>query len=135
MKNTLYALVTIVALATSASAQSNVTTITGWDSQLFPSYLIATATVKPTNEDPTLLGDPNGQLGATIEANKNGAEVKVTITCDEFLEPSHFTGTLAQAGTPIKSSPKFATATTTEQESPSHSGNREYSCRSRFQGG
>jgi hypothetical protein len=77
-----------------------VTPITGWENQLFPSYLISTATLKIAEPpaDQHLLGDPFGVLGVEIEAPADNTPVTVTISCDEYLEPSAFAGVLPSQG-------------------------------------
>ena len=74
----------------------------GWNGHLFPSFIIATATVKPPEsgeeDDGNVLGDPVGLLGVTIEADEDEQEVTVTIQCDAIMEPSSITCTLPEAG-------------------------------------
>jgi hypothetical protein len=77
------------------------TPIAGWDRQLFPSYAVATATLRTDEEaeaDETELGDVRGLLGVVIEAPEDDTPVKVTIECGDIMEPSTFTGTLAAEG-------------------------------------
>lgn len=88
------------ALGIASPLAAQVTPITGWENQLFPSYLISTATLKvgePT-PDQRLLGDPVGVLGVEVEAPADNTPVKVTISCDEYLEPSEFAGVLPAQG-------------------------------------
>src|SRR5580700_4991382 len=72
--------------------------IAGWDHQLFPSYLVATATLhlqQPEGDDEAqdeILGDPQGVLGIEIESPGDETPVTVTISGDEILEPSTFSG-------------------------------------------
>ncbi|MBC7854375.1 MAG: hypothetical protein IAF94_13160 [Pirellulaceae bacterium] len=80
-------------------------TETGWNDQLFPSFIIATATLKLPDEavedraeDEEVLGDPQGLLGVTIEADEDDMPITVTISCGAIMEPSVFKGTLAEAG-------------------------------------
>jgi len=83
-------------------ARGEVTVIAGWDRQLFPSFLVATATMRPDEEadeeDETLLGDPRGVLGVEVEAPDDDTTVKVTITCSEIMEKTTFTATLPTGG-------------------------------------
>ena len=61
--------------------------------QLFPSLLIATASVRPDDEEeeePDVLGDPYGLLGVSVKAPAANTRVKVTL-----LEK--FKGSLASA--------------------------------------
>ena len=89
-------------------AQDSYTPIPGWDHQIFPSYLVATATVRLPAEDEVnedddseikVLGDKQGVLG--VELTSPGAEtpVKVTIMSNAILEESTFEGTLDDEGT------------------------------------
>jgi hypothetical protein len=79
--------------------------IDGWDHQLFPSYVVATATIRfpesETDEDAEVqvLGDQQGMLGVRILSPGDDVPVTVTITSDSILEPSTFTGTLATQDT------------------------------------
>src|SRR5256885_1300095 len=87
----------LLLLVVASPALAEFTTIAGWDRQLFPSYAVATATLRADEEaeaDETELGDPRGLLGVIIEAPEDGATVKVTIECGDIMEPSTFSGTL-----------------------------------------
>ncbi len=99
-------------LSLSSVASADFTPIAGWDNQLFPSYLIATATLKsdPSTETGNTLGDPDGQLGVLVKATKDNQEVTVTIRCDEFMEASEFHGVLPKAGETYTINPKPAFA-------------------------
>src|SRR4029453_19193817 len=94
----------LVGAGATFSARAEFETKAGWSEQLFPSFLIATATIKLPKEavedyeDETVLGDPQGLLGVTLEADEDDTPITVTITCDAIMEPSVFTGTLATAG-------------------------------------
>ncbi len=86
----------------------------GWDGHLFSSYIIATATVKfparPAGEGEegvVVLGDREGLLGVTIEADQDDQRVKVTITCDAIMEPSVISCTLPEAGETYTVNPKI----------------------------
>jgi hypothetical protein len=84
----------------------------GWNDQLFPSFIVATATIKLPQEaveeyEGTELGDPQGLLGITIEAPEDDTEITVTVTCDEIMEESEFTGTLATGGETYTILPKI----------------------------
>lgn len=73
------------------------------DKQLFPSYIIATATLRlPADEQPeplpNVLGDPRGMLGVLVTAPSDNAEVFVEISADEIMEPSSITVQLPQQG-------------------------------------
>lgn len=76
-------------------------TETGWNGHLFPSFIVATATMKaPKNDDDgdDVIGDPLGLLGVSIDAEEDEQEVTVTISCDAIMEPSSITCTLPEAG-------------------------------------
>lgn len=74
----------------------------GWNGHLFPSYIVATATMKPPetddDEESNVLGDRLGLLGVMIEAEEDDQEVTVTITCDAIMAPSTITCTLPEEG-------------------------------------
>lgn len=87
----------------------------GWGGHLFPSYVIATATMKaPETDDDdegdgeeNVIGDPLGLLGVSIEAEEDEQEVTVTITCDDIMKPSTITCTLPEAGETYVVRPKI----------------------------
>jgi hypothetical protein len=104
----------LLASSVASAAGSEFTPIAGWDRQLFPSYLIATAAIRANNapsdndeddgddsdnsesgddesEEVTVLGDRRGVLGVRIEAPSDEAEVTVTISGSEIMEESSFT--------------------------------------------
>lgn len=85
------------------------TPIAGWEQQLFPSYLFATAALKgpPPAEQPLCLGDPSGLFGVSVVAPADQTPITVTVTCEEFWEVSEFRGTLAQAGSSYTIHPKI----------------------------
>lgn len=91
-----------------APAHAQVTPVAGFDEQLFPSYLIATASLKTdkTSKNASRLGDPMGLLGVDIVALEDDTPIRVTIECDDIMEPSVFSGTLAEAGTSYRVTPK-----------------------------
>ncbi len=91
-----------------SSASAEFTPIAGWDNQLFPSYLIATAALKtdPNADTGNTLGDPDGQLGVIVKATEDNQAVSVVIRCDEFMEASEYRGTLAKAGETYTINPK-----------------------------
>jgi len=77
----------------------------GWNGHLFPSYVVATATMKPVensnsdnDDDDNVIGDRRGLLGVSIEADEDDQEVTLTISCDAIMEPSTITCTLPEAG-------------------------------------
>ncbi len=92
--------------AASVHAQENFTPLIGWDRQLFPSYLVATATIRLPEENEvdddtaeyTVIGDRQGVLGVEIESPADDTSVTVTITGSAILEPSSLECTLEQEG-------------------------------------
>lgn len=101
-------------LASSTIIQAEFETEKGWNGHLFSSFIVATATVDGTDDSEdeeessvVVLGDRQGLLGVTLEAEEDDQEVTVTITCDAILEPSIFTGTLPKAGTTYTIHPKI----------------------------
>lgn len=94
----------LLAFLSTTPARAEFTTKAGWNDQLFPSFLIATATIKlppeaiEEYEDQQVLGDPQGLLGVTIEAPEDDCEVTVTISCDAIMQSSTCTVTLPTAG-------------------------------------
>jgi hypothetical protein len=97
------------------AARAEFTPIAGWDHQLFPSYLVATATVRLPDEvadedneaDEQLLGDRQGILGVKIDSPGDNVPITVTIAGSAILEPSTFTGTLETQGTTYAIFPKI----------------------------
>lgn len=85
------------------------TPIAGWDRQLFPSFILGTAAVKaePFESDDTRLGDVHGLMGISITAASNDIPVDVSVECEEFLEPSRWSGTLPEKGTTYNIYPKI----------------------------
>src|SRR5262249_8832334 len=81
---------------------------TGWERQLFPSYIIATASMQVSATAPAdTLGDPRGLLGVSVVAPKDGTPVKVIIQCDEIMQASEFSGVLPKKGETYKVFPKI----------------------------
>lgn len=67
--------------------------------QIFPSLELSTATmdVDPP-DDPTLLGDPNSLIGASITAERNRQRVRLEIFAPRLIESAVFEGVLPKAG-------------------------------------
>ena len=107
----------LTCVAVTGSARGEFTTIAGWDRQLFPSYIVATATLRGQDEqaksagNPNLLGNGSGILGVRVRSPKDNAQIQVTISSDSILEPSTFCGTLASEGAEYRSSPNSSTST------------------------
>lgn len=105
-----------VLLVPSGVVHAEFETQKGWNGHLFPSFIIATATAtapeKPNSEDAeendeSVLGDPQGLLGITIEADEDDQPIKVTITCDPIMQPSSFSCTLPKSGETYTINPKI----------------------------
>ena len=86
-------------------ARAEFTTIAGWNNQLFPSYVVATATLKPADNSETEAEEEDetvwrsaGLFGIEIESPDDDVTIKVTILGSDIMEPSVFTGTLAEEG-------------------------------------
>jgi hypothetical protein len=85
----------------------------GWSDQVFPSFIVSTATVKIPQEaleehaNEQLLGDVQGLFGVSLAADEDDTPVTVSISCDAIMEPSTFSGTLASGGTTYAIFPKI----------------------------
>lgn len=78
--------------------------------QIFPSLVLAMGTAKSEAEDPDLmtdeekavneqtLGDPDGWVFITVKAPADDTAIRVTVSCEDVMEPSSFKGTLAKEG-------------------------------------
>lgn len=67
------------------------------DGMLFPSYLVASATMKrPAPEDvpEDVLGDPMGIIGIEIDAPEEEVQIEVVVSGNSVMEKSVFKGTL-----------------------------------------
>jgi hypothetical protein len=84
------------------------------DHQFFPSLIIATASVRPIDDedaeakepDPYLLGDKFGLLGVSIKTSSRNADVKVMIKENELIAPTIWIGKLAEANHDYYIAPK-----------------------------
>ncbi|HEX7515668.1 MAG TPA: hypothetical protein VF345_00115 [Chthoniobacterales bacterium] len=84
------------------------------DHQLFPSLLIATATVRPIEEDdaeaktpdPYLLGERFGLVGVSIKPAIANVKVKVTLKENDLMAASTWSGELPEAGKEYYIAPK-----------------------------
>jgi hypothetical protein len=84
------------------------------DDQLYPSLLIATASVRPVEDedtegeepDPYLLGERFGPFGVSIKAPSANAKVKVTVKGNDVVTASSWSGNLAEAGHDYYIAPK-----------------------------
>ena len=85
------------------------------DHQLFPSLIIATASVRPVADedeqakepDPYLLGDKFGLLGVSIKTSRPNADVKVTIKENDLIAQTTWTGKLSEANHDYYIAPKM----------------------------
>jgi hypothetical protein len=108
------------------SAHAEFTAIAGWNNQLFPSYIVATATLKrdedTEEDDETELGDKHGLLGVEIDSPGDEVTVTVTIIANDIMEESTFTGTLAEEGETYTIRPriryKYAALASNKQATP-----------------
>src|SRR5262245_12691142 len=121
------ALTAFTMFSLAATARGEFTTIAGWNNQLFPSFAVATATIRrqPSDDeevDETILGDADGVLGVQVEAPGDNARIKVTISGSEIMEPSTFTGKLETEGETYTIYPriryKFGVLTQNRQATP-----------------
>lgn len=90
----------VVAASRILAADVPWTAETNMDGQLFPSLVIATATVRPDEEeekDPAILGDAYGFLGVSIKSPAAGTKIKVTIRENSVMNASSWSGELAEA--------------------------------------
>ena len=75
------------------------------DHQLFPSLILATASVRPVEPedeeaekpDPYLLGERFGLVGVSVKAPTENAKVKVTIKENDLMATTSWSGELAEA--------------------------------------
>lgn len=90
--------------------------LVAFDQQLFPSFIISTASMKsaPPEEGqevdpsaPVVIGDRDGLLGVKLVSPKKDIQVKVTITCDDVMEESQFSGKLSEKGKEYHIYPKI----------------------------
>jgi hypothetical protein len=84
------------------------------DHQLFPSLLIATASVRPVEPgdkeaeapDPYLLGERFGLVGVSVKAPAENAKIKVTVKENDLMTATSWNGELAEAGKDYFIAPK-----------------------------
>lgn len=100
----------ILALAQGTTTGVEFVPIAGFDRQLYPSHIIATASIRDNaggNSDATRLGDPRGILGVKLTCPTERIPITVTVECSEYFEPSVFSGTLDKAGETYSITPKI----------------------------
>lgn len=86
------------------------TPVVGMDGHVFPSFIIASSTMKQEAKDEEnsgLIGDANGMFGAFVIPIKDNSEAEVTVTCDKIMEPSKLKHKLWQAGAEFQMMPKI----------------------------
>ena len=106
---------TITFLTGTIASAEDFTPLIAFDQQLFPSFIISTASMKsaPSEEEevdpaaPLIVGDRDGLLGIKFVAPKKDTQIKVTITCDEVMEASPFYGKLPVGGKEYHIYPKI----------------------------
>ena len=90
--------------------------ILGWDGHLYPSYIVATATMPPPKDEAAAsrkpdqditLGDRNGVLGVRVQAPFNNAPIVVTVLSDGWLESSSISVVLPEKGAFYRIMPKL----------------------------
>ena len=86
--------------ATPGSAQEGSWTIQmDFHDQIFPSFVVSTATMQPDNEaNAAILGDANGSIGIQVVSPSNLAPIHVAIEAGRYIHESHFSGTLPKRG-------------------------------------
>jgi hypothetical protein len=99
-----------VALAQSAFGEIAWKPKCNMDNNLFPSLILATATVRPDEEEepnPNLLGDVYGLLGISLKAPAAQTKVKVTVRENGLMNASSWTGKLEKRGERYFIAPKI----------------------------
>lgn len=83
-----------------SAVHAEFTPVAGFDQQLFPSYIIATASARftPPEKNVSRLGDARGLLGVEVNCTASDTPIKVTIQCEDYFETSVFSGTMQTAG-------------------------------------
>ena len=89
-----FSLIFTLASAVSSVAQAEFVPVAGFDQQLFPSYLIATASLRTEKSTANAhrLGDPSGILGVEVVAPADDVAIKVTIECDDYFSAERLCG-------------------------------------------
>lgn len=91
------------------SAAEDWKVVVDWDGQVFPSYIIATATRESASRNKLpadYLGDPNGYIGVEYVPEQPNEEVKVEIVGGELLKSGIVTGTITTPGKRYRIYPK-----------------------------
>jgi hypothetical protein len=81
------------------------------DGQLFPSFIIATSTLRLEKVNPTknayYLGDPTGHIGINVISPSDDTKIRVEVRISDIAEPSGFEGLLKEGGKHYKVFPKI----------------------------
>jgi hypothetical protein len=107
-------LASLFLVSASRAGEVEWTTEANMDHQLFPALLIATASVRPIEEDdkeaeapdPYLLGERFGLVGVSVKAPAENAKVKVTVKENDLMAASSWSGELPEAGKDYFIAPK-----------------------------
>jgi hypothetical protein len=100
--------------AVSESRQTEWQPIVEMGGELYPSFLVATATMEEWGESPRMLesgeyfGDALGMLGATVRAPRAGARVRLEVSAPGISEPSSVEAVLPVAGGEYELFPRMA---------------------------
>ena len=106
MRSPLFAIVlALFFVAAARAAETDWEPQANMDHQLFPSLIIATATVRPVEPDdqeaekpdPYLLGERFGLVGVSVKAPAENAKVKVTLKENDLMAAASWSGELAEA--------------------------------------
>lgn len=109
------AIASLAAAAATLAGEIEWTPEANMDHQLFPSLLIATATVRPVEPedekeaeqpDPYMLGERFGLVGISIKAPAENAKVKVTLKENDLMAATSWSGALPEAGKDYFIAPK-----------------------------
>lgn len=78
--------------------------------QIFPSLELATATLPadPAAEDPTLIGDPQGLIGVSLEGARPGARFELVVRVPGWARDSRLAGRIPQGDGDITLTPTIA---------------------------
>lgn len=122
---TIASLALLPAFVTTVSAEPAWTMHVDPSNQIYPSMVIALATAKSAEPDAILdlrtdeekkideevakrtLGDAEGWIYITVKAPKENTAIKVTVSCDDVMEPSTFKGVIEKADTLYGVAPKI----------------------------
>ncbi len=82
----------------------------GW--QLFPSFIIATSTIRldkfAQTKNPYYLGDPTGHIGIDVINPSDDTTIRLEVRISDIAEPSGFEGLLKEGGKHYKVFPNIA---------------------------